>query len=406
MSADPAASTIDPENRLRPEQWHRLTVERWGWSIRVLLDGHELIQRHDLEPTAGNPGLFVAKGTAFFDDVRFEEIPWQAENGREYNIPWSVQDDSEWYRPPELHDPSLDIYAESPSVITYRTDESRPETTTNDLQLAAASPEAALRRIAFRTPLSNRDFHTIGPYQFQDSRIPDPSDYHDYTEDEREEIRESDEADKLRRKTQYVPLVGKNSEKSLWIIEDGRWKDRGGLACVIASSWISLIAPESDGMLWNKHQWGPDVHVAFNLEENSEWFGWDQKPTHRHHPHDNIRLALSMERDSDSGYLVELNSDDRSHMIVYRKGEEVKRIRQDDDFPIQYTGGHSPYSPRKSRIALNYRDGTLQLTVNGQSVLDYTDPDPLDFGREGPLIGIGGYETRANFSHIEIRKPQ
>ena len=39
------------------------------------------------------------------------------------------------------------------------------------------------------------------------------------------------------------------------------------------------------------------------------------------------------------------------------------------------------------------------VVINGRTVLEHTDPDPIPVDR----VGIGGYKTRVNFSHIEIK---
>jgi hypothetical protein len=184
-----------------------------------------------------------------------------------------------------------------------------------------------------------------------------------------------------------------------WWREGGRWMDHGGMACVLASHWVSLIAPEGGGALWHKRPFGSDVLVAFNIEENSEWFGWSQRPSHAHYPYDNVRVVLGMEPDVESGYRLELNSRDRTATVLYRNDKEVASVAQDADFPIRYVGGHAPYRPRKNRITLVKRGWLLRAMVNGEEVLRYEDPQPLPVRR----VGIGGYRTRVNFSHIELR---
>ncbi len=183
---------------------------------------------------------------------------------------------------------------------------------------------------------------------------------------------------------------------------DGQWLDHGGISCAIASSWISLIAPDAEGMLWYKQTAGPDVALAVNIEENTEWFGWDVKPdSHRHYPADNVRLCLGTSKDIRPGYRLELNAARRTATILYRNNKEVLRVAQNRDFPIRHVGGHSPYRPRKSRIILSKQDGLIRAVVNGKEVLRYQDKDPLPVS----TVGFGGYRTRVNFSHIEVVKP-
>jgi hypothetical protein len=140
--------------------------------------------------------------------------------------------------------------------------------------------------------------------------------------------------------------------------------------------------------------------LAFNLEENSQWHGWGEKPSHTHHAFDNVRVALSPSTDIQKGYRVELNAQDRSATILYRNGRAVAQVPQDEDFPMRYTVGHSPYSPRKNRVAVMKQGATVRVLVNGQNVLEFEDPDPIEVSR----VGLGGYRTRVNFSHVEVRR--
>jgi hypothetical protein len=45
------------------------------------------------------------------------------------------------------------------------------------------------------------------------------------------------------------------------------------------------------------------------------------------------------------------------------------------------------------------RGAVLSVFVNGMKVLTHKDPEPLAVHK----VGIGGYNTRINFSHLEIR---
>jgi hypothetical protein len=185
-----------------------------------------------------------------------------------------------------------------------------------------------------------------------------------------------------------------------WWREGGEWIDHGGFACVLASSWISLIAPKGRGYLWNKHLFASDIAVSFNVHENSEWFGWRARPQHVHYPYDNICVVLSPEENADRGYRLEVNADNRSRTVLYRNGTAVRTVSQKKGYPIRYVGGHAPYAPRNNRIGLIRRGATFIAVVNGVEVLRYEDAEPLPTSR----VGIGGYRTRANFSHVEIRR--
>ena len=185
-----------------------------------------------------------------------------------------------------------------------------------------------------------------------------------------------------------------------WWREGGAWVDHGGMSCMLASHWVSLVAPKSHGVMWHKRSFGPDVLVALNIEENGEWFGWTHRPSHVHHPYDNICIFLAPGRSPKRGYRLEVNAKNRTATVLYRNGKEVASVLQDETFPIRYTGGHAPYTPRKNRITLVKRGAILRAVINGTEVLRYTDPDPISVKH----AGLGGYRTRVNFSHVEIRK--
>lgn len=185
-----------------------------------------------------------------------------------------------------------------------------------------------------------------------------------------------------------------------WRRDGGDWIEHGGIACILASNWISLVAPEGRGLLWHKRAFPASrLWVATEVVANTEWFGWERDHSHRHHPYDNLCLILGTRRDFRSGYRLEVNADDRSRTVLYRNDEEVAGVAQDGDYPIRYRGGHAPYLPRSSRVLLTKNDSRIQATVNGTTVLSYDDPDPL----ETPHVGVGGYQTRFNIGQIDIR---
>ncbi len=185
-----------------------------------------------------------------------------------------------------------------------------------------------------------------------------------------------------------------------WWREGGEWIDHGGMSCALASNWVSLVAPQGRGMIWHKESLAGDVLLATNIEENSEWMGWEKNPSHIHYPADNIVLCLGQGRNLDNGYRLEVNSRDRTATVLYRAGKEVANVRQDHRFPIQYQGGHAPYSPRRSRITLLREGDRIRGLVNGVEVISYRDGEPL----ATDTVGIGGYQTHVNFSRIMVRR--
>jgi len=183
-----------------------------------------------------------------------------------------------------------------------------------------------------------------------------------------------------------------------WWREGAQWIDHGGIACVLASNWISLVAPEGKGLLWHKRPVGPDVFVGFEIGENTEWFGWDKSESHVHYSFDNICIHLAPERHPDQGYRLEVNAENRTKTILYRNGKAVAEVAQDGNFPIHYRGGHAPNSPRKNRIGLVKRGPLLRAIVNGKEVLKYSDPAPIDVR----YVAVGGHKTRVNFANISV----
>lgn len=181
--------------------------------------------------------------------------------------------------------------------------------------------------------------------------------------------------------------------------DNAEWIDHGGIACVMASSWVSLIAPKGDGMLWLKRPCANDLIVGLELEENSEWYGWYSHPSHTHFPYNNIRVALTPGGGIEKGYTLVLNAENFKRTVLYRDGKEVAQVPQDGRFPIRYVGGHAPMTPRKNRLVLVKLGGEIRADVNGQTILKWNDPEPLTISR----VGLGGNQTRANFTFVELR---
>ena len=180
----------------------------------------------------------------------------------------------------------------------------------------------------------------------------------------------------------------------------GRWVDHGGIACAVATNWISLDAPDAAGWLVHKESFGHDVLVAVNVEENSEWLGWDRNPSHLHHPADNFTVVLATDAGLEQGYRLEVNSRDRQMTVLYRHGVEVAAVRQDGSFPIEYVGGHAPYRPRRNRICLVRQGDQVRVLINGMQVLTYRDDQPL----VTPRLALGGRHTRFNLSNLLVRE--
>jgi len=578
---------------LRLRQWHRVVVERWAWMLRVRLDGRAVIERADVRPETGGVGLFVARGAAAFDDVAVEEIPWIADDGREFRIGWQVEPRARWGRPRSerteaaligrrgaihaalsgsaLREVMLQETREGVGRCVVSGGETRERTLPDGTRVlvfgaggaplpqeialrAASEKEVRIRRIALRGDSRAPDVYRMGPYTFEQSRIADPSDYLDFTPEEYAAIARSPEADKLLRQPKFMPLVGGSRSPWIrrggwWVVRDGylagqgpgaeirhwrdvigdlelemkvrrarpgstgevelyggptaglrvrfggagsgeagivhldipddrdwhtlalqctgqrlrakvdegawrtfsarrgdggqirlrvatgrlefddillvvprrtaryrlyafdrreadwwrlggEWVDHAGITCALASNWVALQAPEGQGWLLRKDTVASDLHVGFDVEENTHWYGWHSHPSHVHHPFHNICVVLAGAPDPAGGYRLEVNADRGTRTVLYRNGKPVATRRQDAAFPMHYVGGHAPYRPRRNRIELVKRGGLLRAQVNGREVLRYEDPTPLAVRH----VLIGGYRTHINFSHIEIRE--
>ncbi|MGQ9661167.1 MAG: hypothetical protein ACUVWX_02380 [Kiritimatiellia bacterium] len=580
---------------LRASQWHRIGIDRWAWILRILVDDEPVFQQFDLEPRPGGIGLVVRRGSVFFDDLTVEEVPWQAEDGERFRLPWRTDEGALWYRVCTdsgtirlkgrrgvirtcLDDlPVQAVFLETspegekmdfqvlPSVLKQNWGQANIRFFTTPVYgekvasvgIGAGRQEVLLRRVAVAYGEPVPDFFRCGLYHFTTAQIEDPSDYLDFTEVEYKEIKSSPDAQKLIRRTKWLPLLGggkavwnpssgtwflregvlvgrgpeallrywdrinfpllirtkvrqqtadavvevcltaanelglsvrlggesqsdrpvtsncirlagpsddrwhelevavgngifsaaldRNPQQLLacergfdselwlkvargtaefddiellvprsgqrerfyafdrretdWWREGGAWIDHGGIACMSGSTWISLVAPSGEGMLWNKRRFGPDVLLSFKIEENTEWFGWARYPTHVHYPFDNIRASLICEEKPEQGYTLEINARNRSATVLYRNGQQVAVVEQGKQFPIRYHGGHAPYSPRRNTIALAKQKNLIEAYVNGQRVLRFEDPNPLPVSR----VGLGGYRTRVNFSEVVVR---
>ena len=186
-----------------------------------------------------------------------------------------------------------------------------------------------------------------------------------------------------------------------WWREGGKWVDHAGITCAMSASWIGLEATgRKYGVLWNRRPLRGDTLVGLTMEANTEWLGWNRNPSHIHHPYNNVCIYLSQGRWCERGYRLEVNARGRTATVLYRNGEEVLVVPQDRSFPMQYTGGHSPFRPRSNRLVLVRAGGAIRAFVNDKEVLVYRDPDPLKVD----TLGIGGYRTRVNFTQIEVRE--
>ena len=477
VSCGATRKTASLTGKLRPEQWHRLVVERRNRVLRVLLDDREIASCPDAADASVRPGLVVTKGSAVFDDVGIVEAPWEGVKdvfrtgfyhftqptmpdpsdyldftdedmaairkdpdmfrrkakfmtivGRGVNNPWQVEQGSwqvaggvlrghgfgarirHWQEVNgdvelslrfRLHRPGgalgVQLYAgpgpgvgvtvdtsarrgepQQPNVLALGVPDDnawrRLRIRARDGRLSARVDDAPAEQIAFARPEGGRIHLEVlrNAAEFDDVEIAQP------------------------RRSGNEFLYACDRPEADWWREGEGWTDHGGISCMMASSWIALVAPQTGGVLWNKRASGADVLVAFDVEEYTEWRGWDKRPNHTHFPYDNICVYLSKDGSGKDGYRLELNSQDRTATVLYREGKPVARVSQTRSGPLWFGG--RLWTPRRSRICVVKRGGDIRLVVNGRELMKYSDPDPVPVSR----IGIGGYNTRANFSNIEV----
>lgn len=184
-----------------------------------------------------------------------------------------------------------------------------------------------------------------------------------------------------------------------WLPVGGEFRLHGGVSCLRASSWLSMLGREENALMWHKRATEGALSVGLKAMEYSVWYGWDKQPTHEHTAYKNIGIALCADgKDVASGYAVIVNGWNLARSVVTRKGQVVASIAQGPDFPCVYHGGHAPIAPRWSSVRVSLRGNTLQLRVNGVPVLGYTDPEPLS----GGMVGIWCWDAAMNLGDVHL----
>ena len=103
-----------------------------------------------------------------------------------------------------------------------------------------------------------------------------------------------------------------------WERSGREWVDHAGIACALASNWISLIAPEGSGWLRCKRPLGFNPVIAFDIQENSSWYGWTKKPSHKHHAYNNICIRLE-DHSGKETYRLEINTGNHDTTLLKPK---------------------------------------------------------------------------------------
>jgi hypothetical protein len=176
-----------------------------------------------------------------------------------------------------------------------------------------------------------------------------------------------------------------NSEPD-WRPSAGRWLEHSGMTCIAWGYWIGAYA-EPDALLWNAFVWPDHVTASVWVSEASDG---EESGHHLHYPYHDVQVVLAGNgRDADHGYrFVIAGGPDRNLTRLYRNGQAVAETRQ---FSI-VMGGHCNH-PRMFQVTAQRRCGEIELRIDGQVLLSYTDPKPLGPGQ----IGIGSVGCRADF---------
>jgi len=184
-----------------------------------------------------------------------------------------------------------------------------------------------------------------------------------------------------------------------WLPVGGEFRLHGGVSCLRASSWLSMLGQEENALMWHKRTTEGALSVGLKAMEHSMWYGWDKRPTHAHTAYKNIGIALCADgKDITSGYAVIVNGWNLARSVITRKGRVVASVAQGPDFPCVYQGGHAPLSPRWSSIRVSLRGDTVQLRVNGVPVLGYKDPEPLS----GGMVGVWCWDAAMNIGDVHL----
>jgi len=171
-----------------------------------------------------------------------------------------------------------------------------------------------------------------------------------------------------------------------WRPSAGQWVEHGGMTCMAWSYWISARA-EPVALLWNAFAWPADFTA-------SVWAGeatlGEETRTHKHFPYHSVQFIVAGNgRDLDKGYRFSIAEGPGKDLTrLYRNGVVMAETRA---FRI-VMGGHCN-NPRGFQITVQRQGARLTLLMDGRTLIDFTDPQPLGPGQ----IGIGCLGCRADF---------
>ncbi|MCC7493968.1 MAG: hypothetical protein IT204_16545 [Fimbriimonadaceae bacterium] len=181
--------------------------------------------------------------------------------------------------------------------------------------------------------------------------------------------------------------------------EAGNWVWNSGMACIAWSYWITADARQQPALLWRREPLPRDLTVDFHVSESTDGYEEDQAGhDHIHYAYHDLSIVLDGDgRAADSGYRVLIGADGGRGIKLLRQGQVVA---QNPRFRITM-GGHCN-EPRTIHTVLTRRGARLSLRLNGELLLDWSDPAPL---AGGGCLALGAAGCRANFSDFVALAP-
>ena len=178
-----------------------------------------------------------------------------------------------------------------------------------------------------------------------------------------------------------------------WRQQSGGWMLHSGLSCIPWNYWLTADGRREPAVLWHRAKLPDDVAVRFDVSEIT--IGTDDPDvTHYHYPYHDITLALCADgRDLRSGYAVEIGANRGTCTRMRRRGKVVF-----ETYGFDIVMGDHCNTPRQVEVYLRKAGSRLTLVLNGQTLVQFEDPDPLPAG----WLGLGVSDCRANFSDVFI----
>ena len=178
-----------------------------------------------------------------------------------------------------------------------------------------------------------------------------------------------------------------------WREASGGFMLHSGLSCIPWSYWLTADGRSTPAVLWHRDKLPADLAVQFDVSEIT--IGTDDPDvTHYHFPYHDVTLALCANgSDPQSGYAIEIGADRGRCARVRKRGKVLWETRE---FTITM-GGHCN-TPRQVEVYVRKSGPRLTVTLNGSTLADLHDPDPLP----GGSLALVVKDCRANFSDVLI----